>query len=99
MAILPSVDSYEEYVLEEDRGKENPGTLFISPVTVRDMESIKSPRDLISKVVGWKNMTDAKGNEIPFSVENRGLLKQGWFNEIVDFIQEISGVNASEKND
>lgn len=99
MPVFPSADYKAEFRFEDEEDDPNATVLYIRPARVRDLDRVNNNKDMLKLIVGWENVFDEDGKEVPFSEKARMSLPSGWLPEIILFINKISGVDDAEKND
>jgi len=108
MAITALCKKERDYVLKCDRDSDDPTVFklrsldrFESAEVQRKIENPKKENvsETIDKylsqgLVGWTNLKDSEGNEVPFSTDNMRLLGFDYANEL---LKEITGAVSPEE--
>lgn len=108
MAITALCKRERDYVLKCDEGSDDPTVFrlrsldrFESAEVQRKIEDPKKENvsETIDKylsqgLIGWTNLNDTEGNEVPFSVDNMKLLGFDYANEL---LKEIIGAVSPEE--
>jgi len=98
------------FIVEDDKDKpEQEQTVFyVQFLTVGQRLQLDRERPgmndimlkiLASNIVGWSNFKDESDNEVPYSVDNLGMIPKKYLEEIYNFIFDNSSIAKDIRND